>query len=62
MKSFQAESAIPFILSLLAKKEMFGYEIIISLKNHSDYEITWKEGCLYPVLKLMEQKGLINTY
>ncbi len=52
---------MPLILSILRQEKSYGYEIISRIKELSDEAIQWKEGSLYPVLKKMEQKGLIKS-
>lgn len=53
---------IPVILAILKTEDSFGYEIMQKVKENSQKEITWKEGCLYPVLRKMEKTGLIKSY
>ena len=47
------------ILSLLSRKEMYGYEIAETVHSDSDGAFTWREGSLYPSLHKLEQDGLI---
>ena len=51
-----------FILSLIAKKDMYGYEIAqqINFQSNQLYEIG--EGTLYSALKRMQNKGLLESY
>jgi PadR family transcriptional regulator PadR len=58
-KEFVAASAIPLLLSILAKGESYGYEIIRQIKQHSGGKLEWSEGMLYPVLNKLEQKGIV---
>jgi len=60
-KDLMAASAKPLILSILATKESYGYEIIKSVKELSKDEITWKDGTLYPVLKKLCESKLIES-
>ena len=60
-KDLVAASSKPLILSLLAKGESYGYEILKSIQELSDDEIMWKEGMLYPVLKKMCENNLIEA-
>lgn len=60
-KDLVAASSKPLILSLLAKGESYGYEIIKSIQELSNEEIIWKEGMLYPVLKKLCDNGLIGS-
>ncbi len=58
-KDFVAASSIPLLLSILAKGESYGYDIIKQVQEHSGGKLAWSEGMLYPVLGKLEQKGLI---
>ncbi|MGG7177138.1 PadR family transcriptional regulator [Clostridium paraputrificum] len=60
-KDLIAASSKPLILSFLAKKESYGYEIIKNIKSISNNEIVWKEGTLYPVLKKLTENNLIES-
>jgi PadR family transcriptional regulator PadR len=50
------------ILSLINRKEMYGYEIIQQLEKSSRGYYNLKEGSLYPVLYRLEDNGLIESY
>lgn len=58
-KELVGASSIPIILSILSRKESYGYEIIQKVKEVSDNQLEWGEGSLYPVLHKLEKKGLI---
>jgi len=60
-KELIGASSIPIILSILSKKESYGYEIIQDVKDISNGIIEWGEGTLYPVLHKLEKKGLIQS-
>ena len=47
------------ILSLLGRKEMYGYEIVKRVEEATDGALRWKEGSLYPNLHKLERDGLI---
>ncbi|HYV36501.1 MAG TPA: PadR family transcriptional regulator [Gemmataceae bacterium] len=47
------------ILSLLSRKPMYGYEIVVAVHRETDGAFSWREGSLYPSLHKMEQGGLI---
>ncbi|MBU7042454.1 MAG: helix-turn-helix transcriptional regulator [Theionarchaea archaeon] len=49
------------ILMMLAKKEMYGYELMKSLKEFTLGFYEPKSGTLYPALKRLEEKGLIKS-
>lgn len=58
-KELVGASSIPIILSILSRKESYGYEIIQKVKEISNSELEWGEGSLYPVLHKLEKKGYI---
>lgn len=60
-KDLVAASARPLVLSILAEGESYGYEIIQRVRELSDQQIEWKDGMLYPVLRRLEQQGLIKS-
>jgi DNA-binding PadR family transcriptional regulator len=49
------------ILMMLAKKEMYGYELMKSLKEFTLGFYEPKSGTLYPSLKRLEEKELIQS-
>lgn len=59
-KELVAASSRPLILSLLSKKESYGYEIIKNIQEISDNKMVWKEGMLYPILKKLCENGYIE--
>ncbi|MDQ0185814.1 PadR family transcriptional regulator [Cytobacillus sp. FSL W7-1323] len=50
------------LLSLLSKKNMYGYEMVKSLKENSHELYNMSEGTLYPALKRLEKNGWIEAY
>ncbi|MGE7624596.1 PadR family transcriptional regulator [Viridibacillus sp. NPDC096237] len=50
------------LLSIIAKQDMYGYEIVQALKQSSDELYSMSEGTLYPALKRLESQGYINSY
>lgn len=46
------------VLELLAKKSMYGYEMIQTLKAASEDFFALKEGTLYPILYRLEDNVL----
>ncbi len=60
-KELIGASTIPIILSVLSKKESYGYEIIQRIKELSNGQIEWGEGTIYPVLHKLEKKGYITS-
>ncbi|MGB5942144.1 MAG: helix-turn-helix transcriptional regulator [Leeuwenhoekiella sp.] len=61
-KELIGASMIPLLLSIISKKESYGYEIIQRVKELSNDEIAFGEGTLYPVLHKLEKKNLIEAH
>jgi len=60
-KELVAASTEPIILSLLARGESYGYELIQNVKTLSSGQLAWTDGMLYPVLHRMEDQGWIKS-
>lgn len=50
------------ILSLLDRKDMYGYEMTKEMERSSDGVFTLKEGTLYPILHGLEAQGAVEAY
>ncbi|EJT5940731.1 helix-turn-helix transcriptional regulator [Clostridium perfringens] len=50
------------LLSLLKNKPMYGYEISKTIKSLTENSLIIGEGTLYPALKRLEEKNLIENY
>ena len=50
------------ILRLLAEKDMYGYEMIDTLKKRSENVFELKAGTLYPLLHGREEKQFVTSY
>ena len=50
------------LLSLLRNKPMYGYEISKTIKSLTENSLIIGEGTLYPALKRLEEKNLIENY
>ena len=50
------------ILRLLETKDMYGYEMIDTLRRKSQNVFELKAGTLYPLLHSLEEKGLLVVY
>lgn len=50
------------VLSLLADQDLYGYQMITELERRSDHTFHMKEGTLYPVLKKLENAGVVTSY
>ena len=60
-KSLVAASFKPFVLSVLAEGESYGYEIIQRIHAMSHGKIKWATSTLYPVLHSLENQGLLAS-
>ena len=60
-KSLMTGSTTMLILSLLAREEMYGYQMITELSRRSDDTFALKEGTLYPILHTLEAEGLVTV-
>lgn len=60
-KEIVAASSRPLLLSLLAERESYGYELIRRLRELSNGEMEWTEGTLYPVLHRLEGENWIQS-
>ena len=49
------------ILSLLAERAMYGYEMVQEADRRSASQFRMKEGTLYPALHQMERAGLLAS-
>ncbi|MBN2199183.1 MAG: helix-turn-helix transcriptional regulator [Candidatus Aminicenantes bacterium] len=56
-----AASTRTIILTILARQEDYGYNIIQKVKEASSGSLAWTDGMLYPVLQRMEMDGLISS-
>ena len=50
------------LLSLLAERDYYGYQIIKELEQRSESAFQLKEGTLYPVLHRMQNEDYIKAY
>jgi len=61
-KELIGASASPIILSILRNGDSYGYEIVQKVKELTAGRIKWREASIYPVLKKMENSGMIKSY
>jgi PadR family transcriptional regulator PadR len=56
-------SGVPelLLLRLLRQQEMYGYELVKSIKTVTDEAISLGEGVIYPVLHSLERKGALRA-
>jgi DNA-binding PadR family transcriptional regulator len=61
-KNFMGSHSNLLILSLISRKDMYGYEIIKELEVLSDQSFQLKEGTLYPILHKLENMKWVSSY
>ena len=61
-KGLVGGSSMLLVLSLLTEKDMYGYEMIDTLRQKSQNVFEMKAGTLYPLLHSLEDKGLLTVY
>lgn len=61
-KSLVSGSMTMLILKLLSEKDMYGYEMIDTLRKKSQNIFELKAGTLYPLLHNLEEKGCLTVY
>lgn len=61
-KSLMSGNMTMLILKLLSEKDMYGYEMIDTLRKKSQNVFELKAGTLYPLLHGLEDKNLLTVY
>ena len=61
-KTLISGSMTLLLLKLLSEKDMYGYEMIDTLRKRSENVFELKAGTLYPLLHSLEDKGLLTAY
>ncbi len=61
-KDLVGASASSIILSILKQGDSYGYEMIQKVKEYTKGKVEWHEVGIYPVLKKMENEGMIKSY
>ena len=61
-KSLMSGSMTMLILRLLVEKDMYGYEMIDTLRKKSCNVFELKAGTLYPLLHGLEEKNFVTSY
>ena len=59
-KSLVSGSTAMLLLKLLSEKDMYGYEMIETLRERSQNVFELKAGTLYPLLHAMEKEKLLQ--
>lgn len=61
-KSLLSGSTTMLLLRLLEEKDMYGYEMIDTLRKQSNNVFELKAGTLYPLLHSLEEKNILFSY
>ena len=61
-KGLMAGSSTLLVLSLLDKRDMYGYQMIEELSRRSNDTFQMKEGTLYPILHGLEKGKYLTSY
>ncbi len=61
-KTLISGSMSMLLLKLLEEKDMYGYEMIETLRSRSNQVFELKAGTMYPLLHTLEDKGLLSVY
>ena len=61
-KSHLTDNNESLVLKLLSEKDMYGYEMIRTLRKRSENVFEKKAGMLYPLLHGLEGAGTLNSY
>ena len=60
-KTLLAGSTGMLLLKLLEEGDMYGYQMIDTLRRRSDHTFDLKAGTLYPLLHTLEQQGWVTA-
>ena len=61
-KSLISGSTAMLIMKLLEEKDMYGYEMIETLREKSENVFELKAGTLYPLLHTLEEKAYLTSW
>lgn len=61
-KTLVSGSMTMLLLKLLDERDMYGYEMIDTLRKKSNNVFELKAGTLYPLLHGLEEKGVLRSY
>ena len=61
-KSLISGSTAMLVLKLLSEKDMYGYEMIDTLRKRSENVFELKAGTLYPLLHSLEDRRYLISY
>ena len=60
-KELMKGSTVILVLTVLSRREMYGYELIKEIERTSEGVFHLKEGTLYPILHQLESDGCVES-
>ncbi len=61
-KELAKGSTALLVLSVISKRDMYGYQIIKTIEKESDEVFSMNEGTLYPILHSLEAEKCLESY
>ncbi|MGN0542788.1 MAG: PadR family transcriptional regulator [Acutalibacteraceae bacterium] len=61
-KELAKGSTAMLVLSVISKRDMYGYQIIKTIENESEDVFSLNEGTLYPILHSLEAEKCLESY
>ena len=55
-------TASSMVLAILKEGDSYGYEIVHKMKEMTEGKLKWQEATIYPILKHLENEGMITSY
>lgn len=55
-------TASSMVLAILKEGDSYGYEIVRKMKELTEGKLKWQEATIYPILKQLENDGMITSY
>jgi DNA-binding PadR family transcriptional regulator len=55
-------TASSMVLAILKEGDSYGYEIVHKMKELTEGQLKWQEATIYPILKQLENEGMIRSY
>ena len=49
------------VLQLLARQEMYGYELVKTIQDKTGEKLAFGEGCIYPLLHWLEENKQVSS-
>jgi PadR family transcriptional regulator PadR len=49
------------LLSLLARRPMYGYQLVQAIRDSTQGTLEFGEGCIYPILHRLEAEGMLGS-